>query len=97
MKDPSGISPKMIEETAILKQRVKRTEESESESNRQKALTRVNDEWGRIFDAIPDLIALIDTDHRIILANRAMAKRLGRTPEQIEGCSCHPYPNGTYL
>ena len=94
MKDPSGTSPKLIEETAILKQRVKELEQSESERNREEALIRANDEWGLIFDAIPDLIALIDTDYRIILANRAMATRLGCTPEQIEGCYCYEAVHG---
>ena len=94
MKDPSRINPERIEETAILKQRIKKLEQSESERNRAEALIRTKEEWGRIFDAIPDLIALIDTDHRIILANRAMAARLGCTPEQLEGCYCYEAVHG---
>lgn len=45
-------------------------------------------EWQRTFDAIPDLIALLDKDFRIIQANRTMALRLGCTPEQAVGRRC---------
>ena len=94
MKDPSRINPERIEETAILKQRIKKLEQSESERNRAEALIPAKVEWEQTFDAIPDLIALIDTDHRIILANRAMAARLGCTPEQLEGCYCYEAVHG---
>ncbi|MBN2217942.1 MAG: PAS domain-containing protein [Pirellulales bacterium] len=45
-------------------------------------------EWQRTFDVIPDLIALLDKDFRIIQANRTMALRLGCTPEQAVGRRC---------
>ena len=52
------------------------------------ALVRAKEEWERTFDATPDLIALIDVDHRIVRANRAMTERLGCTPEQAAGLLC---------
>ena len=94
MKDPSRINPELIEEIAILKQRIKELEQSDSESNRAEALIRGKVKWERTFDAIPDLIALIDKDHRIIRANGAMAARLGCTPEQVEGCYCYEAVHG---
>lgn len=51
-------------------------------------------QWERTFDAIPDLIAIIDTQHRILRVNRAMAQRLGRTPEQCIGLMCYGYVHG---
>ena len=38
--------------------------------------------WGYTFDAVPDLISILDTEYRVITANRAMAARLGMTPEE---------------
>lgn len=46
-------------------------------------------EWERTFDAVPDLIAIIDLEHRIVRANRAMAERLGMSPEQCAGLPCY--------
>ncbi|WP_052812718.1 PAS domain S-box protein [Desulfonatronum thioautotrophicum] len=45
--------------------------------------------WRRTFDAVPDLIALIDTGHRILRVNQAMARQLNRTPEEIKGHTCY--------
>lgn len=46
-------------------------------------------QWQLTFDTVPDLIALIDTQHRIFRVNRAMAERLGRQPEELIGQACH--------
>ncbi|AAM04693.1 TPA: PAS domain S-box protein [Methanosarcina acetivorans] len=45
--------------------------------------------WEFTFDAVPDLIAILDTEYRIVRANRAMAARLGRTPEGCAGLICY--------
>ncbi len=58
------------------------------------AVIRAKEEWERTFDAVPDLIALIDADHRIIRANRAMAEQLGSTPGQVVGFYCHKAVHG---
>ncbi len=50
---------------------------------------QAHSQWERTFDAVPDLIALIDTNHRIIRTNRAMAERLGRPATELTGCACH--------
>ncbi|HTN73201.1 MAG TPA: PAS domain-containing protein, partial [Methylomirabilota bacterium] len=47
------------------------------------------EEWERTFNAVPDLVAIIDMQHRIVRANAAMAKRLGLDPEQCIGRTCH--------
>lgn len=48
-----------------------------------------NDDWTRTFDAVPDLIMILDTRHRVVRANRAMAERMGCTPEALIGQSCY--------
>src|SRR5512147_2977736 len=45
--------------------------------------------WELTFDAVPDLIAIIDTNYRIIRVNRAMADRLGIAPEDAVGKACY--------
>jgi signal transduction histidine kinase len=40
------------------------------------------------------LIAILDCDHRIVWVNRAMAKKLGRTPNQCVGLTCYETIHG---
>ncbi|HID30545.1 MAG TPA: PAS domain S-box protein [Desulfobacterales bacterium] len=47
------------------------------------------DEWERTFDAVPDLIMILDNKHRIVRANRAIADRLGCTPRELVGRTCY--------
>ncbi|MEN6503996.1 MAG: PAS domain-containing protein, partial [Planctomycetaceae bacterium] len=46
-------------------------------------------EWEQTFDTIPDLIAIIDTSHKIVRANRAMAARLKINASACPGLACH--------
>jgi len=32
--------------------------------------------WKHTFDAIPNLVAIFDTDHKVVKVNKAMAERL---------------------
>ena len=41
-----------------------------------------------VFDAYPDLVLILDTDRRIIRANRAMVNRVGLQPEALKGATC---------
>jgi len=42
----------------------------------EQSLKRSRDEWQNTFDCMPDLIAILDTQHRIVRANRAMRQKL---------------------
>lgn len=55
---------------------------------------RARDEWEQTFNAIPDLIAIIDTNHRIIKANKAMALRLNSTASHHDGMHCYNVVHG---
>lgn len=46
---------------------------------------RIEDWWQSTFDDLPDLIAIIDRDHRVLRANRAMADRLNSFPGALQG------------
>src|SRR5690606_23468198 len=50
--------------------------------------------WGSTFDTVPDLIAILDNEYRIIRANQAMAKRLGMAPEECKGLTCYQAVHG---
>jgi PAS domain S-box-containing protein len=52
-------------------------------------IARAKQEWERTFDAVPDMICILDKNHRILRANRAFAERFERSPEEIVGETCH--------
>ncbi len=60
------------------------TEERRAQEN----AWRAKQEWERTFDSVPDLIAILDADRRIVRVNRALAERLGKTPAQCVGLGC---------
>lgn len=62
---------------------------------REDAITRARDDWEKTFDAVPDLIVLLDDDHHVVRANKAIAERLGTTPEECIGLSCYHVVHGT--
>ncbi len=55
----------------------------------EEAAVKAAKDWEQTFDAVPDLIVIIDNDCRIVRANRAMAARLGITKEECVGLSCY--------
>jgi len=58
-------------------------------------ISRAKEEWERTFDAVPDLIAILDREHRVLRANRAMAANLGLSPEQLVGRRCYEVVHGS--
>lgn len=56
---------------------------------REAQLARSQAEWERTFDAVPDLICLLDVNFTILRANRAMVDRLGGDAERVIGAPCH--------
>lgn len=61
----------------------------------EETLLRAKLEWERTFDSVPDLIAIIDDQHRIVRVNRAMAERLGTATEDCAGQTCYRTIHGT--
>jgi PAS domain S-box-containing protein len=60
----------------------------------QEAVLRAKEEWERTFHSVPDLIAILDHNHRVMRVNRPMANRLGREPEQCVGLRCFEAVHG---
>ncbi len=51
-------------------------------------------DWEWTFDAVPDLITLIDHDHRILRANKAFMKTMGLSSGQVIGRRCYELVHG---
>jgi two-component system, sensor histidine kinase and response regulator len=67
-------------------------------TDRKKLEARLNQtskEWEQTFDAVQDLIMIIDDKHRIVRANKPMANRVGMTPEEMIGQTCYKIVHGT--
>jgi PAS domain S-box-containing protein len=56
---------------------------------------RARDDWERTFEAVPDMILILDQSHRIVRANKAMAERLGCAAEELVGRYCYEVLHGT--
>jgi PAS domain S-box-containing protein len=54
----------------------------------EEELSKAKDEWERTFDAIVDPVMILDTDYRIVKANKAIAEKLEITPLEAQGLSC---------
>ncbi len=61
----------------------------------EKVVFRDIDDWKHTFDAVPDLIAILDTEFRIVLANNSMAASLRVTSKKCIGLTCYRVIHGT--
>jgi PAS domain S-box-containing protein len=61
----------------------------------EEGLRRARDQWERTFEAVPDLICILDQSHRIVRVNKAVADRLGCAPEDLMGRHCYEVMHGT--
>jgi len=60
----------------------------------EEAILRAKEEWERTFDAVPDLIFILDKNYRIARLNLSMAERLGLRPKEAIGKSCFELVHG---
>ncbi|MEI6184724.1 MAG: PAS domain S-box protein [Bacteroidota bacterium] len=58
-------------------------------------LKAAKEEWERTFNAIPDYIAIIDTNHKIVRANQSMATLVNLNTDSIAGKQCFSLVHGT--
>jgi PAS domain S-box-containing protein len=61
----------------------------------EEGLRQSSEEWKKTFDSVPDLIAILDNQHRIIRANKALADRMGCNSEACSGLTCYENIHGT--
>ena len=62
---------------------------------KEEAIIKAKESWERTFDSVPDLIAIIDKEYRIVQANKPMATRLGVSPEECVGLICYHAVHGS--
>ncbi|ACL16035.1 PAS domain S-box protein [Methanosphaerula palustris] len=55
----------------------------------QNEILKAKNRWERTFDAVPDMIAIVDKHFRIVQVNRAMADSIGISPEEVVGMTCY--------
>lgn len=70
------------------------TQDITEKKNAEEALQQAAEEWARTFDSVPDLISIIDKNHTVIRANKALAQRLGLTTDQCKGIRCYEAIHG---
>jgi PAS domain S-box-containing protein len=68
--------------------------ENDSRRKSEEALSRAKDDWERTFDAVPDLICLLDSGHTILRVNQAMADKLGVSSKAAVGLKCYQCVHG---
>ncbi|WP_410509125.1 PAS domain S-box protein [Methanosarcina hadiensis] len=69
--------------------------ESSRSKKAEEAAVQAARNWEYTFDAVPDLIAILDDRYRIVRANRAMASKLNVTPEECIGLTCYEAVHGS--
>ena len=60
----------------------------------QNDIVRAKQEWEQTFDVVPDLISIVDSDHRILRVNKATSDRLGISFEDAIGRRCYEIHHG---
>ncbi len=78
VKDDSG----KVLYRAVIVQDITERKRAEDE------IIEAKEEWERTFDAITDPVMVVDTDHKIMKANKAMADKLGVSATAAEGLRC---------
>ncbi|MBU0767836.1 MAG: response regulator [Proteobacteria bacterium] len=79
-----------------LEKRIKELEKKVADHRQiEETLIQIKEEWESTFNAVPDLISIIDDKHRIVRVNKAMADRLGISPEKAAGATCYEHVHGT--
>lgn len=57
-------------------------------------VTHKKEEWEQLFDALPDLVAIIDDKHRMVMVNKAMADKMGIEKDAAVGLTCYEEIHG---
>ncbi len=60
----------------------------------EQELWKAKNDWERTFDSVPDFVAVLDNQFRIVRANKAMAQQLGVSPEKAVGLFCYQCVHG---
>jgi len=90
MHDPSRTYQEVIEENALLKQRIEELELSElALKQAEKALRESEAQKNAILNGITTNIAFVDNDLKIIWVNKTAAESINKSPDEMIGHTCH--------
>ncbi len=73
----------------------RQAEQFRARAENERGLRQAKEEWERTFDSVPDLIAILDNNQRIVRVNKAMAERLADSPDGLAGLPCYQCVHGT--
>jgi len=60
----------------------------------EEALVQAKEDWENTFDAITDMVMLLDNEHQIFRVNKAVAEALNTTKESLVGKKCYEAIHG---
>ena len=60
-----------------------------AEVRAQERILQAKNEWERTFDAVPDLIMILDNDYRVLRTNKTLLDNLNVTAGEIIGAKCY--------
>jgi PAS domain S-box-containing protein len=96
VEDEKKTNKELIDELMGLRRRLAEVNGGVKTGEFNGGLTNTNAKgWRRVFDAIPDFVAVIDTQYGIVRANRALADGLGVARESLIGKKCYEVVHGT--
>lgn len=64
------------------------------ERHAEDAVKSSKEEWELTFNSMTDLIMIVDTKHKVVRANKAMAEKLRLTPSETVGITCYEHVHG---
>ncbi len=79
---------------SILNARLQKDRQDQKRRRAEREVLQAREEWEQTFDAVPDMIAILDKEYRILRVNKAMADRCGGEKRAIEGQKCYEYVHG---
>ena len=90
------LEQRVVERTADLEAANKQLRGEITERKQaEEAIIKAKEDWERTFNAIPELIAMIDESFKIVRVNKGMADKLGVTPDDAIGLTCYEHVHGT--
>jgi PAS domain S-box-containing protein len=95
-KDEGKIKRQSLNGMGETRQQLTELEASETGyMQEEEMITQTAQEWGTTFDAISDLVSIINKEHRIIRVNKAFADTFQKKPWELIGRSCYEVVHGT--
>jgi len=92
MRDDQKTKAELLQEVETLRCRVAELKQAKDATEHKKAgeeIKRAAEEWGRTFNAIADLVFIVDKDFTITKMNKALPEALKLKPKDIIGKKCY--------